>query len=409
MKHQQQDFMIIHLRRRRITVKIGIDKLNFYTPHYYVDMNELAHARGDEPEKYTIGLGQDEMAVAPITQDPVTLAANAADQLLTKEDRESIDLVMFGTETGIDHSKAAAVYVHRLLGLPSEARSVELKQACYSGTAAIQLAKGHIALNPDKKVLVLAADIARYGLATPGEVTQGAGAVAILLSADPKILALENTHATKTDDIMDFWRPNYSDTAYVDGKYSNEKYIEFFSDVWHKYTEKTGHDVTDFEALCFHLPYTKMGLKAMQSVFPDGMGEAEERILANYQTSTKYNRRIGNVYTASLYVSLLSLLELQTELPEGARIGLYSYGSGAVGEFFTGILQQGYRSHLLVKEHEGLFASREKVSVEKYERIFNETVPTDGSTTTFDPKTDPAPIYLSGIKEHMRQYVHTNE
>lgn len=390
-------------------MKIGIDKINFYTPHYYVDMNELAHARGDEPEKYTIGLGQDEMAVAPITQDPVTLAANAADQLLSKEDREAVDLVLFGTETGIDHSKATAVYVHGLLGLPSEARSVELKQACYSGTAAIQLAKGHIALHPDKKVLVLTADIARYGLATPGEVTQGAGAVAILLSADPKILALENTHATKTDDIMDFWRPNYSDTAYVDGKYSNEKYIEFFSDVWQQYTEKTGHDLTDFEALCFHLPYTKMGLKAMQGVFPDGMGEAEERLLENYQTSTTYNRRIGNVYTASLYVSFLSLLELHTELPEGTRIGLYSYGSGAVGEFFTGILQPGYRSHLLVKEHEDLFANREKVSVEKYEQIFNETVPTDGSTVTFDPQADPAPIYLAGIKEHMRQYVNTNK
>lgn len=392
-----------------MTVKIGIDKINFYTPHYYVDMNDLAHARGDEPEKYTIGLGQDEMAVSPITQDPVTLAANAADQLLTKADRESVDLVLFGTETGIDHSKAAAVYVHGLLGLASEARAVELKQACYSGTAAIQLAKGHIALHPDKKVLILAADIARYGLATPGEVTQGAGAVSILLSADPKILALENTQATKTDDIMDFWRPNYSDTAFVDGKYSNEQYIAFFRDVWSEYKAKTGHDLADFEALCFHLPYTKMGFKAMQGVFPDGMGEAEERLLENYQTSTTYNRRIGNVYTASLYVSLLSLIELHTDLPEGARIGLYSYGSGAVGEFFTGVLQPGYRSHLRVKEHEDLLASREKVSVETYERMFNETVPTDGTTVTFDPQTDPAPIYLSGMKEHMRQYVHTNK
>src|SRR5699024_5189837 len=123
-------------------------------------MNELAVARGDDPAKYTIGIGQDEMALAPITQDPVTLAANAAEQMLTEDDKDAIDLVLFGTETGIDHSKSAAVYVHRLLGLPSEARAVELKQACYSGTAAIQLAKGHIALNPDKKVLVLASDIA---------------------------------------------------------------------------------------------------------------------------------------------------------------------------------------------------------------------------------------------------------
>lgn len=385
-------------------MKIGIDKISLYSPHLYVDMNELAVARGDDPAKYTIGIGQDEMALAPITQDPVTLAANAAEQMLTEDDKDAIDLVLFGTETGIDHSKSAAVYVHRLLGLPSEARAVELKQACYSGTAAIQLAKGHIALNPDKKVLVLASDIARYGLKTPGEVTQGAGAVAILVSADPKVMEIENDCTAKTDDIMDFWRPNYSDTAYVDGKYSNEQYIAFFTDVWHQYVEKTNRSLDDFEALCFHLPYTKMGLKAMQSVFADGMGNSEERILSNYQLSTTYNRRIGNVYTASLYVSLLSLLEHHTNLSEGSRIGMYSYGSGAVGEFFTGTLQDGYRDHLYAEQHKHLLDQREKVSVETYEKVFSQTVPVDGSTKAFDASTDPAPIYLSGIKDHMRQY-----
>lgn len=389
-------------------MKIGIDKISLYSPHLYVDMNELAVARGDDPAKYTIGIGQDEMALAPITQDPVTLAANAAEQMLTEDDKDAIDLVLFGTETGIDHSKSAAVYVHRLLGLPSEARAVELKQACYSGTAAIQLAKGHIALNPDKKVLVLASDIARYGLKTPGEVTQGAGAVAILVSADPKVMEIENDCTAKTDDIMDFWRPNYSDTAYVDGKYSNEQYIAFFTDVWHQYVEKTNRSLDDFEALCFHLPYTKMGLKAMQSVFADGMGNSEERILSNYQLSTTYNRRIGNVYTASLYVSLLSLLEHHTNLSEGSRIGMYSYGSGAVGEFFTGTLQDGYRDHLYAEQHKHLLDQREKVSVETYEKVFSQTVPVDGSTKAFDASTDPAPIYLSGIKDHMRQYICRN-
>src|SRR5690606_10375127 len=138
-------------------------------------MTKLAEARGVDPDKFTIGIGQDEMALAPVTQDAVTLAANAALQIIDEEDKEKIDLVLFGTESGIDHSKSAAVYVHNLLGLNPYARSVELKQACYSATAGIQMAKGHIALNPDSKVLVIGADIARYGLGTPGEATQGAG------------------------------------------------------------------------------------------------------------------------------------------------------------------------------------------------------------------------------------------
>src|SRR5699024_4165033 len=101
-------------------------------------MNELAEARDVEPAKFTIGIGQEEMAVAPITQDPVTLAANAALQIVNDEDRKKIDLVMFGTESGIDHSKSAGVYVHRLLDLNPRARTIELKQACYGATAAIQ-------------------------------------------------------------------------------------------------------------------------------------------------------------------------------------------------------------------------------------------------------------------------------
>ncbi len=386
-------------------MKIGIDKIGFHVPHFYVDMNELAVARNEEPAKYTIGLGQDEMAVAPITQDPVTLAANAAYKILSEEDIEAIDFVMFSTETGVDHSKAAGVFVHNLLGLKQNVRTIEMKHACYGATAAIQLAKGHIALNPDSKVLILAADIARYGLNTPGEVTQGAGAVALLLSANPRILALEDHSSYKTDDIMDFWRPIYSDIAYVDGKYSNEQYIAFFDHVWKDFQDRTNLGLSDFEALCFHLPYTKMGRKALEAVYPDGMGDDEERILNNYQTSTKYSRRVGNIYTASLYLGLTSLLEHKTDLPAGARIGMYSYGSGAVGEFFSGILQPNYRDHLQTEVHEQMFADRQQLSVPEYEEVFEKTLPVDGSTIELDIDEDPAPICLAGVTEHKRQYV----
>lgn len=388
-----------------MTVQIGIDKINFYTPHLYVDMNKLAIARNQEPEKFTIGIGQDEMAVAPITQDPVTLAANAAWNMLDEADKEQIDFVIFGTESGIDHSKSAAVYVHHLLGLKKEARAIEMKQACYGGTAAIQLAKGHIALNPSSKVLVLASDIARYGLNTPGEVTQGAGAVAILISADPRILVLEEEATYRTDDIMDFWRPVYSDTAYVDGKYSNEQYISFFSHVWTAHKEKTGFDLNDFEALCYHLPYTKMGLKALRTIYDDKTEADKERLVENYQISTRYNRKVGNIYTASLYLSLLSLLEQQENLRDGSRIGLFSYGSGAVGEFFTGILQPNYRKYLHTAEHTTMFEKRQEVSITEYEEIFKQELPKDGSTLDLNIEEDPAPICVAGIKDHMRQYV----
>ncbi len=400
---------IIHigfsLNEKENIMKIGIDKIGFYTPHIYVDMNKLAVARNVEPEKFTIGIGQDKMAVPPITQDSVTLGANAALEIIDQADKEAIDFVIFGTETGIDHSKSGAVYIHHLLGLKPNARCVEVKHACYGATAGIQMAKGHVALNPESKVLVIGSDIARYGLNTGGESTQGAGAVALLISANPRIMTLENNSVSLTADIMDFWRPLYSDKALVDGKFSNEQYISFFQKVWEKYKEETGMDLEDFEAMCYHLPYTKMGLKAMRTVLEDASEEVQERLKEHYRVSTLYNRNVGNIYTGSLYLSLLSLLELNDDIKAGSRIGMFSYGSGAVGEFFSGILEENYKEHLLVKEHKDLFESRKEVTVEEYEQIFEKTLPTDGSNIELDINEDSATICLSGLTDDMRQYV----
>ena len=167
---------------------IGIDKIGFYSPNVYVDMEKLAEARDVDPAKYTIGIGQERMAIAPLYQDSVSLAANAALSILDEDDKEKIDFVLFGSESGVDHSKSGAVWVHQLTGINKEARSVELKQACYGATAGIKMAMGHIALNPESKVLVLGTDIAKYGVKTGGEPTQGAGAVAMVLSSNPRLL-----------------------------------------------------------------------------------------------------------------------------------------------------------------------------------------------------------------------------
>lgn len=384
-------------------LKIGIDKIGFHTPHLYVDMEELAEARGVDPAKFTIGIGQEEMAVAPLTQDPVTLAANAALQILDEEDRDKIDLVLFGTESGIDHSKSAGIYVHRLLNLNSQARTVELKQACYGGTAALEFAKGHIALHPERKVLVLASDIARYGLETSGEATQGAGAIAMIISQDPKIMELENDSTYLTKDIMDFWRPTYSDVAYVDGKYSNEQYLSFFKETWGTYKQETNSTLDDFAALCFHLPYTKIGKKAFREISSEANESNQKKLEERLEDSLYYSKRVGNIYTASLYLGLLSLLE-NTTLQAGDKIGLFSYGSGAVGEFFTGILQPDYEQFLKTDAHRTLFQSRKQVSVPEYEEIFEARLPQDGSTIDLDMSTDPNPVRLTGITEHSRQY-----
>src|SRR5690348_6540688 len=100
------------------------------------------------------------MSVAAPGEDIVTMATNAAHEALQGVNLSDIDMLLFATESGIDHSKAAGIYVHHLLGLSENCRIVELKQACYSATAGLQLAIPYLQKFPHKKILLIAADIA---------------------------------------------------------------------------------------------------------------------------------------------------------------------------------------------------------------------------------------------------------
>src|SRR5690625_5622761 len=137
-------------------------------------------------------------------EDIVTMAADAAATLLDRHDVSKIRQVLFATESSVDQSKAAGVYLHELLGLPANVRSIELKQACYSGTAALQLAINAIARNPEEQILVITSDVARYALDSGGEPTQGAGSVAMLLSAAPNLVEIEPGSCLQSHDTIIF-------------------------------------------------------------------------------------------------------------------------------------------------------------------------------------------------------------
>ncbi|QDK48868.1 hydroxymethylglutaryl-CoA synthase [Limosilactobacillus reuteri] len=382
-------------------MRIGIDRMAFATTNDYLDLVELAKERGVDPNKFTIGIGQDLQAVVPPTQDIITLGATAAKKLLTPELEKNISTVIVATESGIDNSKASAIYIKHLLGLSDFTRTVEMKEACYSATAAIQFAKGVVALNPQETVLVIAADIARYGLNTPGEVTQGAGAVAMLISRNPHILTLEDTTVAYSKDIMDFWRPLYATEALVDGKYSTNVYIEFFLQTFTRYQQLTGRELADFAALTFHMPFTKMGKKGLEGLLKDRNDEVAQRLRTQLTASQLFSRQVGNLYTGSLYLSLMSLLQ-NSDLRAGSRIGLFSYGSGAEGEFYTGILEDGYEHYMNNIQEE--LKHRHQVSVAEYEKLFSSQLGMNDRDIEFDVTNDPLPFVLKGQKDHQRIY-----
>jgi len=386
-----------------MSVSVGIDRIGFYTPGLYLDMAELATARGEDPNKYLIGIGQSQQAVIPPTQDVVTMAANAASQILTAETKQEVAMVLFGTESGIDNSKATAVYLAHLLDLPSNTRAIELKQACYGATAGLQLAADYVRVHPTAKVLVIGADVARYGLRTPGEVTQGGGAVAMLVTADPQILALAPTSSYHTEDVMDFWRPTYRTEALVDGKYSTNVYLDFFKTVWADYQQQTQQTIADFDAFVFHLPFTKMGHKGLRQILPEARPEQQVTLKAAFEASQEDNRHVGNLYTGSLYLSFLSLLR-HGQMNAGQRIGFFSYGSGAEGEFFSGILQNDFQKGFDETALSTLLANRRRVTVSEYEAIYRAQLSNDARDVQLAVGEESARYYLAGRQNQQRQY-----
>lgn len=383
---------------------VGIERAAFATSQYFIDLGDLARARGVEPDKYYVGLGVKQMAVFPPDEDIVTLAANAARTILAEVESEEIGMLLFATESGVDQSKAAGMYLHRLLKLPKNCRVLELKQACYSATGAILLSLDWIKANPTKKVLVIASDIARYGLNTPGEPSQGGGAVALLLSTDPKLIAFEEGTGIYTEDAMDFWRPNYREEALVDGKYSCDLYLKALKEAFADYEANTDRHYADHDFFLFHIPLPRMAEKGMQKLGQNnGQGRlTDEQIEAMMDDSLRYSRTVGNCYTASLYFGLLSLLEHRNDLA-GKRLGFYSYGSGAIGEYFSGKVLPNYQEALFTEKHQNVLQSRAPLSVAEYEAFYTFNHPKDGSTMDL-PKTKTGSYRLKGFAGHQRIY-----
>jgi len=386
-------------------MQTGIDRISFYTSRYCLDLRELAKARDVEWEKYAVGLGQEIMGVPPPDEDIVTMAASAAEPIIAAEGVDDIELLLFATESGVDQSKSAGMFVHGLLGLPARCRVVELKQACYSATLGLRFAAQMVAANPGKRALVLASDIARYDLRSPGEPTQGCGAVAMLVTAEPRLFALEDACGIHAEDVMDFWRPNYREEAVVDGKYSTRIYLNALKQAWGQYAELTGRSVSDFAKCCYHIPFTNMAVKGHERLLKvEGLrAERDALIEAQVREALGYSRLTGNTYTASLYEGLTCLLDRCASDLNGERIGLFSYGSGCVGEYFSGVVQSGYREHLFAGLHEEQLQTRIALTVAQYEDIFNLRIPEDGWEYDF-AQYRTGPFRLSGVKEHKRLY-----
>lgn len=380
---------------------VGIDDLAIYIPKLYVDYKDFAKARGIDPQKLEYGIGIKKMALVDTNQDPACMAANACLKLMQKNHLhpEDIGRMYIATESGLDESKAMNSFVIGMLeqvyGEDSfeHAGGIECKFACVSGSYAIYDNANWIRAdeNNGKAAVVIVSDIAKYDIGSAGEYTQGAGAVAILVKENPRLLSFDKkVTSTIIKNEYDFYRPFGKETPLVNGNYSNLLYLIQVRKAFDSYKEKAiktglirlkdGESITDhIDLFSVHLPYRKMGEKALayllrhewrylprwkQVIRELGMEEplpkdprgtiesilgdiefmkADEKFRRAFMQTSFYNEVyerkmsssleasaiIGNLYTASMYMGFRSLLEF--EYKKGVELEGKRVGFGSYG------------------------------------------------------------------------------
>ncbi|TVS13952.1 MAG: hydroxymethylglutaryl-CoA synthase [Wenzhouxiangella sp.] len=390
------------------SVPVGIDALAFAGPAAYVDLADLARARGVDPAKFTKGLGQHRMAIASPCEDTVTMAVESGAQAVRAfgVDPDEIGTLIVGTETGVDHSKPVAVYVHDLLGLNERCRTFETKHACYGAMAGLTASMDWIASGRarGRKALVIASDIASYGLGTPGEPTQGAGAVAMVVSGNPRLLRIQpRTIGDYTRQVMDFWRPLYSKYALADGHYSIQCYLDALKGARLDAVGERNDLLAGLDACLYHVPFVKMAFKAHQRELEMELGHALNKAEAStwQQLVESYERLcvpwltlnadVGNIYTGSLFLSLIDLLRRAGAELAGKDISLFSYGSGCGATYCLGQVAEGAGDWQAALDPGEALAKRRRLSIAEYESLVRAGEQADRCETL-----DPADYGLSG-------------
>ena len=385
-------------------MKTGIDAIAFDVAQLHLPIKSLANARNIEPEKLEKGLGLIKMTLPDAHQDTVVFGANALSKLVLDNqiNLSEISRIYVGTESAIDSSKPISSFLIALMeqkfgeGVLSECDVVDFTFACIGGVDALQNCLDFVRLNPTKKAIVVTTDFAKYDLNSTGEYTQGAGALAMLVTANPKIIAFENEWATSTKGVFDFFKPYrtiakeaitgnssndswfdnleseieiHKDQPVFDGQYSNQCYMDrtrnaYFSFKKLKNTTETLYST--WESIIMHLPYSFQGRRMLSEIYAL---DAATPILSGSEAPADYQNKlkevskseeyrqfvaqklqpaeiasslIGNLYTGSIFMGFLSTLShfANTNAKiSGKKFGFLAYGSGSKSKVFEGTIQ----------------------------------------------------------------------
>lgn len=370
-------------------MKVGIEALGVYLGTASLDIDLLAEHRGLDAKRLINNLIIKEKSVALPFEDPVSNAVNAAKRItdqLSIEERGQIEMVITCSESGIDMAKSMSTYVHHYLGLNRNCRLFEIKNACYAGTAGLQMGVNFVLSNvsPGAKVLVICTDIYRmfrYFISEESgaayyEPNTGAGAIAFIISNKPDIIAFDiGANGYYGYEVWDSSQPDV-DFHYGDPDLSLLSYMDSAEGSYREYLKRVDkvNYTSTFNSLIYHTPFVGMVKGVHRTMMRKFAQATPEQINDDYkkrvEPGTTYCQRVGNIMGGSLYLALAGLIDYGNfESPQ--RIGLFSYGSGCASEYFSGIVDHMGQSKLKEQNINGHLNNRYSLKFEEYESLFD--------------------------------------
>jgi len=396
----------------------GIEDIAFTAPALYLPIEELAQNRGIEPAKLTRGLGLKRMSVCDVNEDVITLASKSVIQLLEQNSNlkpSDIGRIYIGTESSIDGSKPIGTYVHALVSELFVSKGVDVKDmkhvdvidmtfACIGAVDAMHNSLYYLYANPEKVAIVVAADIANYDLDSSGEYTQGAGSIAVLLKRKPALIAIENKWGISVKSEHDFFKPIryevrdnqvltlHDEKPIFDGQFSNETYLNRIQEAWDHFGSEM--HLLDFDQLLFHLPYAYHGRRIIasqkiQELQSLGTFDAickenqidldSDDVKKQFVKSAYYKNWVsdsighgdrlssdmGNLYTASVFLSLISYCTSDKIASEDDLI-FFAYGSGSKAKVFQGKVQPLFNTKVAKWQTSKQLEERTQISFDTY-------------------------------------------
>lgn len=272
----------------------GVSGLSLCVPQYRVQLGDWSRWVGAKPDKVQAVVGRSFRVCTP-GQSIYTIAASAVLDLIEQYDVDPSDVgfLGFGTESSTDNA-AGAVVIRGMIddalrnqGRPPLARSCEVpefKHACLGGVYGLKAAVRYLSSDGrNRRAIVVSADIAEYERGSSGEQTQGAGAVAMLLDAEPALFEIDLAHSGSASAYrgLDFRKPfarhraagyasqtqRLHDFPVFNGKFSTLCYVDATVHALDDMFEKLGGSRQAFferiAAVVCHRPYQHMPQQAM--------------------------------------------------------------------------------------------------------------------------------------------------